>query len=71
MKNKPISEGYKLFALTDKQGYVLNFTPDGLISTKMNEQQEYLVDGTSEIKSMILGNNSSRPASNPETTFGK
>ena len=53
MKNKPISEGYKLFALTDKQGYVLNFTPDGRISTKTNQQQEYLVDGTSKIKSMI------------------
>jgi hypothetical protein len=53
MKNKPISEGYKLFALTDKQGYVLNFTPDGRISTKTNGQQEYLVDGTSKIKSMI------------------
>ena len=30
MKNKPISEGYKLFCVTCAHtGYVLNFTPDG------------------------------------------
>ena len=32
---------------------MLNFTPDGRISTKTNQHQEYLVDGTSKIKSMI------------------
>eukprot|EP00957_Ditylum_brightwellii_P016009 1206295-Ditylum_brightwellii.AAC.1 len=29
MKNKPIGEGYKFFALTTTNGFIANFTPDG------------------------------------------
>ena len=34
MKNKPIKEGFKFFALCDaKTGYVFSFMPDGQVET--------------------------------------
>eukprot|EP00957_Ditylum_brightwellii_P128380 9791303-Ditylum_brightwellii.AAC.1 len=29
MKNKPIKEGYDFFVLATKNGFIMNFTPDG------------------------------------------
>jgi hypothetical protein len=54
MKNKPISKGYKFFALTDRAGSMLNFTPNGTISTRTNQHQKFNVGTTSKmIKSLI------------------
>ena len=37
IKNKPISEGFKLFVLADaSSGYVLNFSPDGRMASLDN-----------------------------------
>ena len=59
MKNKPIGEGYKFFVLATKDGFVVNFTPDGR-SAQKNKQQEYQQDDQSskssagKIETMIL-----------------
>ena len=34
IKNKPIGEGYKLFALSISAAYVVNLTPDGGVAAK-------------------------------------
>lgn len=40
VKNKPISEGYKRFALCDsKSGYVCHFTPDGRQASNRGENE--------------------------------
>ena len=39
MKNKPIKEGYKFFVLATKEGYIVNFTPDGRRAAKTGEQE--------------------------------
>eukprot|EP00957_Ditylum_brightwellii_P140496 10704061-Ditylum_brightwellii.AAC.1 len=43
IKNKPIKESYKFFALTTSQGFVANFTPDGKSASKSG-RQEYSVN---------------------------
>eukprot|EP00957_Ditylum_brightwellii_P051268 3887463-Ditylum_brightwellii.AAC.1 len=43
MKNKPISEGCKFICLATKEGYIINFTPDGRTVEKL-QQQEYKED---------------------------
>ena len=54
MKNKPIKEGYKFFVLTTKDGFIVNFTPDGRRAAKAGEQ-EYVEDKSlGKIESMIL-----------------
>mmetsp|Transcript_1985 Transcript_1985/g.2830 ORF Transcript_1985/g.2830 Transcript_1985/m.2830 type:complete len:213 (+) Transcript_1985:449-1087(+) len=54
MKNKPIKEGFKLFVLTTKNGYILNFMPDGRVAASTGKQ-EYTTDRQlGEIESMIL-----------------
>eukprot|EP00957_Ditylum_brightwellii_P175453 13357293-Ditylum_brightwellii.AAC.1 len=45
IKNKPIQEGYKFFALTTTEGFLVNFTPDGRLAAKSG-RQEYEVDKT-------------------------
>ena len=35
INNKPIVEGYKFFVLATKNGFVLNFTPDGRAAEKI------------------------------------
>jgi hypothetical protein len=53
MKNKPISEGFKFFVLTNTLGYVVNFTPDGRTAAKTG-RQEYAASSTErKIKSMV------------------
>eukprot|EP00957_Ditylum_brightwellii_P048004 3645128-Ditylum_brightwellii.AAC.1 len=39
MKNKSISEGYKLFALITTNGFIANFTPDGRAASKTGHQE--------------------------------
>ena len=39
MKNKPIGEGYKFFALTTTNGFIAKFTPDGRTASKMGHQE--------------------------------
>ena len=54
MKNKPIKEGYKLFVLNTKNGYVVNFTPDGRTAAT-KDRQEYEVDKRmGKIETMVL-----------------
>ena len=53
MKNKPIKEGYKLFVLTTKEGFVLNFTPDGRTAAKVGEQEYDNHNGRGKVESMI------------------
>eukprot|EP00957_Ditylum_brightwellii_P154626 11768405-Ditylum_brightwellii.AAC.1 len=45
MKNKPIWEGYKFFALTPTEGFLINFTPDRRSAAKSG-RQEYEVNKT-------------------------
>jgi len=48
MKNKPVSQGYKLFAIADSQtGYILSFTPDGRLAREegLNEFSPANLDG--------------------------
>lgn len=55
MKNKPISEGFKFFVLATKEGFIVNFTPDGRTAEK-NNKQEYDTHNSSsgKIEKMIL-----------------
>ena len=54
MKNKPIREGCKLFVLATKNGYVVNFTPEGR-SAPVRGEQEYENDKSKgKIESMIM-----------------
>eukprot|EP00957_Ditylum_brightwellii_P085020 6464529-Ditylum_brightwellii.AAC.1 len=54
MKNKLIGEGYKFFMLASVEGYVINFTPDGHMAAK-SQQQEYETCSTmGKVESMIL-----------------
>ena len=54
IKGKPIGEGFKWFVLATKNGYVLNFTPDGRSAAK-NGTQEYLQEKSmGKVESMIL-----------------
>ena len=53
MKNKPIKEGYKFFVLATKEGFILNFTPDGRTAAKVGEQEYDDQTGTGKVESMI------------------
>ena len=53
MKNKPIKEGYKFFVLTTKEGFILNFTPDGRTAAKVGEQEYNDHKGIGKVESMI------------------
>ena len=53
IKNKPIGEGYKFFALTTSDGFVANFTPDGRSASKTNRQEYEIEDGEGKIEAMI------------------
>ena len=55
IKGKPIGEGFKWFVLTTKQGFIVNFTPDGRSAAK-NDTQEYAKGkkGVGKVESMIL-----------------
>ena len=53
IRNKPIREGYKFFALTTSDGFVTNFTPDGRSAAKTNRQEYETEDGEGKIESMI------------------
>ena len=54
MKNKPIGEGYKFFCLATKEGYIINFTPNGRTAAK-SQTQEYKADKKfGKIESMII-----------------
>ena len=50
IKNKPIKEGYKFFALSTVKGFIVNFTPDGR-ATKKNEYETKSSSG--KIQSMM------------------
>ena len=39
MKNKLIKEGYNLFVLPTKEGFILNFTPNGRKATRVGERE--------------------------------
>ena len=54
MKNKPIREGYKFFALITTEGFLVNFTPDGR-SVAKSGRQEYEVNKTQgKIEAMVI-----------------
>ena len=54
MKYKPVKEDYSLFVLTTKDGYIVNFTPDGRTATSTGTQ-EYVSKGVgSKIESMVM-----------------
>ena len=54
MKNKHIKEGYNFLVLATKEGYVLNFTPDGRTDER-KEEQEYDEDKkTDKVGTMVL-----------------
>eukprot|EP00957_Ditylum_brightwellii_P211281 15365994-Ditylum_brightwellii.AAC.1 len=54
IKNKPIGEDYKFFALTTSQGFFASFTPDGRTTSESgrSESSENRIDG--KIEPMIL-----------------
>ena len=54
IKNKPIDQGYKLFALTTSKGYCINFTPDGRMAEKNGEQEFKKGNSMGKIESMVL-----------------
>ena len=54
MKNKPIKEGYNFFVLATKEGYVLNFTPDGRTAERKGEQEYDEDKKTGKVETMIL-----------------
>ena len=54
MKNKPIKEGYKFFVLATKEGFILNFTPDGRTAARIGEQEYEENRHIGKIESMIL-----------------
>ena len=54
MKNKPIKEGYKFFVLATKEGYILNFTPDGRKAARVGEQEYENDRNFGKVESMIL-----------------
>ena len=54
MKNKPIKEGYKFFVLATKEGFILNFTPDGRTAARIGEQEYEEQRDIGKIESMIL-----------------
>lgn len=54
MKNKPIKEGYKFFVLTTKEGFILNFTPDGRKAARVGEQEYEEDKKMGKVESMIL-----------------
>ena len=41
IKNKPIAEGYKFFVLATREGYIVNFTPDGRSAAKDVDRMDY------------------------------
>eukprot|EP00957_Ditylum_brightwellii_P199213 15186483-Ditylum_brightwellii.AAC.1 len=45
IKNRPIQDDYKFFALTTTEGFLVNFTPDERSAAKSG-RQEYEVDKT-------------------------
>eukprot|EP00957_Ditylum_brightwellii_P042194 3195742-Ditylum_brightwellii.AAC.1 len=53
IRNKPIREGYKLFALSTTMGFAVNSTPDGKTAAK-SKQQKYKTLQSGKIESMIL-----------------
>ena len=54
MKNKPIRKGYKLFVLATKNGYIINFTPDGRTANVRGEQETDNDKLKDKIESMIM-----------------
>ena len=56
IKNKPIGEGYKLFALSTSSGYVVNLTPDGRVAAKTDGRQDYSIEKSEfgKIGTMIM-----------------
>ena len=54
MKNKPIKEGYKFFVLATKEGFILNFTPDGRKAARAGEQEYESNRDMGKVESMIL-----------------
>eukprot|EP00957_Ditylum_brightwellii_P052903 4011175-Ditylum_brightwellii.AAC.1 len=55
IKNKHIREGYKFFALTTTDGFLVNLTPDGRSAAKSG-RQEYEVDKTQDCKEGNISN---------------
>eukprot|EP00957_Ditylum_brightwellii_P194897 14847620-Ditylum_brightwellii.AAC.1 len=53
IKNNPIGEGYKFFALTNSQGFVANFTPDGRTSSKSGRQESSVNTSDGKFEQMI------------------
>jgi len=41
IKNKPIAEGYKFFVLATREGYIVNFTPDGRLAANDVYRMDY------------------------------
>ena len=54
MKNKPIKEGYKFFVLATKEGFILNFTPNGRTAATKGEQEYELDKKSGKIETMIM-----------------
>ena len=54
LKGKPISEGYKLFVLATKDGFVVNFTPDGRTAAKKGGLEYDLSKKLGKTESMII-----------------
>ena len=54
MKNKPIKEGYNFFVLTTREGFILNFTPDGRKAAQVGEQEYEEDRKIGKVESMIL-----------------
>eukprot|EP00957_Ditylum_brightwellii_P141884 10809171-Ditylum_brightwellii.AAC.1 len=53
IKNKPIGEGYKFFALSTSQVFLINFTPDGRSAAKSYRQEYATNKYKGKIESMI------------------
>eukprot|EP00957_Ditylum_brightwellii_P035533 2693917-Ditylum_brightwellii.AAC.1 len=54
MKNKPIQEGYKFFALTKTEGFLFNFTPDRRSAAKSGRQKYEVNKTQGKIESMVI-----------------
>ena len=54
IKGKPIREGYKLFVLATKNGFVVNFTPDGRTAAKKGGLEYKLGQQLGKTESMMM-----------------
>ena len=54
IENKPIGKGYEYFVLATKDGFGMNFTPDGRTAAKKNKQVYSHLIGQGKIEAMIL-----------------